>query len=191
MTVGYTTSTDVLDYLLNMYGEESIAYTSFKALPEDYQTICLANAALQLNILPFIGVYFPAAAAADPTAPTAPSEYEKPPYCIFPRQLCNGEIIQATSLLKWAQAEQVAFAINTGGTGSSSGSAGDSDMRAALQRQGVTSFTIGKLSETYGGSSSSTLGGGSSSINGSLDSTVAPKAVQLLKTFVRTVFPIV
>lgn len=187
MTVGYTTSTDVLDYLLNMYGEESIAYTSFKALPEDYQTICLANAALQLNILPFIGVYFPAAA---PTAPTASSEYEKPPYCIFPRLLCNGEIIQATSLLKWAQAEQVAFAINTGGTGSSGGSS-DADMRAALQRQGVTSFTIGKLSETYGGSSGSTVGGGSSSINGSLDSTVAPKAVQLLKTFVRTVFPIV
>lgn len=179
MTVGYTTSTDVLDYLLNMYGEESIAYTSFKALPEDYQTICLANAALQLNILPFIGVYFPAA------APVVPSEYEKPPYCIFPRQLCNGEIIQATSLLKWAQAEQVAFAINTGSSGGSS----DSDMRAALQRQGVTSFTIGKLSETYGGSTSGSIG--SNSINGSLDSTVAPKAVQLLKTFVRTVFPIV
>lgn len=142
LTVGNDTYVDVVEadlYVQSHYLSTSSERTSWEALDADDKEVLLRNSMTAIESLPFVGI------KDDPEQPLA-----------FPRKIIirdpcphNGCcVLECTDIaipqqVRCAQVEQALY-INAYGADISSAT------RARLQQQGVKSFSLGDLSETYG-----------------------------------------
>lgn len=160
--IGYVTVEEATEFVTNFYTETDPAYQRWMELSEKGKEIYLRKGFYQIERLPFIGC------KKDPTQLTQ-----------FPR--CFQEEVPME--VKYAQISQAVG-------DSDESAAGDAAYRLNLQRQGVSSFTIGKLSESYGGDrqTSVSAGGASAGLAGSF---INAEALVWLQHFIEGSFPIV
>lgn len=160
--IGYVTVEEATEFITNFYTETDPAYQRWAELSEKGKEIYLRKGFYQIERLPFIGC------KKDLTQPTQ-----------FPR--CFQDEVPVE--VKYAQISQAVGE-------SDETAAGDAAYRLNLQRQGVSSFTIGKLSESYGGdrNTSVSAGGASAGLAGSF---INAEALVWLQQYIEGSFPIV
>lgn len=160
--IGYVTVEEATEFIMNFYTETDPAYQRWMELTEKGKEIYLRKGFYQIERLPFIGC------KKDPAQPTQ-----------FPR--CFQEEVPVE--VKYAQ---VAQAVGD----SDESAAGDAAYRLNLQRQGVSSFTIGKLSESYGGDRNTSVSAGSAGA-GLAGSFINAEAMVWIQQYIEGSFPIV
>lgn len=160
--IGYVTVDEATEFITNFYTETDPAYQRWTELSEKGKEIYLRKGFYQIERLPFIGC------KKDPAQATQ-----------FPRCFQNEVPVE----VKYAQ---VAQAVGD----SDESAAGDAAYRLNLQRQGVSSFTIGKLSESYGGDRNTSVSAGSAGA-GLAGSFINAEAMVWIQQYIEGSFPIV
>lgn len=155
----YVTVVEADQYVAQFYVEDSPTSIRWTALNEPSKEIYLRQGFAQIERLPFLG-----------------TKLEDNQPAQFPRHLCNYGNVEIPIEVKYAQIEQ---ALSLSDVERSS----ESSYRRNLQREGVSSFSIGKLSESYGGADVS--------VATSARSALTIEALAWINNWIRGSFPIV